>query len=183
MLSKKFIWVAAVILVGACIATAVVFGEIVHVGGTRAADGGTVAGSHAPTETATRDPEIHPVAGTNANVYTAGPFRIEALQTLVQEVDAEGTEYSAPQVLVTNTSVSFSGTAEVQMSFAQNGSVVATNTSGASAVLGPGQSQKLAVQPVDASGNLLSGGYVTFQLTDLWTVSRGVTQHYTLLAK
>lgn len=100
-----------------------------------------------------------PVPGTNSNQYAAGPFTITLQNGL--PFDATVQEQVA-DVVVKNTSTSFTGTANPTVEFSQNGAVLGSNSE-ASAVLAPGQSETVAV-PYTFS----SQGYVSTQLTDLF---------------
>lgn len=123
--------------------------------------------TEAPTSTTMEAPPsasgtaIQPVPGTNKNKYIAGPFTVTLTKGITQNPDGR----NGSEVLVENTSDSFTGYAQPELEYFQDSGVLGTNVA-ITESLSPGQQQTLFIE-VETGDKDVAGQWVNAQLITL----------------
>ncbi|UOG23743.1 DUF4190 domain-containing protein (plasmid) [Gordonia amicalis] len=104
---------------------------------------------------------IQPVPGTNKNKYIAGPFTVTLTKGITQNPDGR----NGSEVLVENTSDSFTGYAQPELEYFQDSGVLGTNAA-ITESLSPGQQQTLFIE-IQTGDKDVAGQWVNAQLITL----------------
>ena len=104
---------------------------------------------------------IQPVPGTNKNKYIAGPFTVTLTNGITQNSDGR----NGSEVLVENSSDSFTGYAQPELEYFQDSGVLGTSVA-ITESLSPGQRQTLFID-LETGEKDVAGQWVNAQLIAL----------------